>query len=127
MDLDGRDVVLSAIVVLLAGLALWPPGAIYWTKVAGDIGGGPTLALVGAAAVVIGTLFEYVTEVAIPAFAGGMVLAFAGLATLATLTAPDVPVWIVWYALLVICLFVGVTAVVVYRRGTVQLYPVNWA
>lgn len=127
MDLDVRGVAVSAVAVFVAGLALWPPGSIYWSEVAGDLGGGPTLALVGTVAVVFGVVVASVLDVEMTSFGGGTVLAFAGLATVATLSSPDPPVYVVWYGLLGICVFVGATAVLVYRRGSVELYPVGWA
>jgi hypothetical protein len=127
MHLDPRAVVLSGLFVLVAGLGLWPPGPVYWTAVAGDIGGGPTLALVGTVAVLVGAVFQYLADVPLPSFGGGTVLAVAGLTIVAAVAAPDAVAWVVWYGLLAVCLFVGVTAVLVYRRGSIQLYPVKWA
>lgn len=128
MTIDWRDVVTSAAFAFLAGLVLWPPGAIYWSEVAGLVGGGPTLAMVGTAAVVLAVAFEYVADVSLPSFALGTVLAYAaGMVAILVALSPDSPVHLLWYALLAVCLFVGAVSVVVFKRGDVDVPSVYGA
>lgn len=122
-----RDVALATGFAFAAGLLLWPPGYLYWSELAGEFGAGATLALVGALGVAFGAAFEYVGEVGVENAAVGTLVALAGLVTIAGLSSPDVVAFAGWYALLGACLLVGVASVVVYRRGEVELYPVNWA
>lgn len=127
VNVSVRDVALATGFAFAAGLLLWPPGHLYWSEVAGEFGAGATLALVGALGVGAGAIFELLGDVGVGNFAVGTLVGLAGLVTIAALSAPDVVAYAGWYVLLGACLVVGVASVVVYRRGEVELYPVNWA
>lgn len=127
MTVRTRAIALATGVAFVAGLVLWPPGHLYWDVIAGEFGAGATLALVGALGVAVGAAFEFVADSGVANAAVGTLVALAGLVTIAALSAPDVVAYAGWYVLLGACLLVGVASVVVYRRGDVELYPVNWA
>lgn len=126
MHLDWRGVSVSAAFALFAGLALWPPRGVYWAELAEVLGGGPTILLVGVAAVVLGVAFEYLTDVDVGDFAAGTAVAYVvGGVLVAVLLGPDSPVHLAWYALLGLCLFAGVASLAVYRRMDVEVQPVH--
>lgn len=128
MDLDWRDVATSAVFAFLAGVALWPPRSVYWSELAAILGGGPTILLVGVAAVALGAAFEYLTETALRPVAAGTVIAYVvGAVLIALLLGPDSPVHLVWYALLGLCLFAGVASVAMFRRMDVEVPAVYGA
>lgn len=128
MNVPVRDVGLSAVFVFVAGVVLWPPRTVYWTDIAGEPGGGPTLALVGTVAVVLGMAYQYLTDVGPVGYVAGSVVAYVvGMGAIALVLAADSPVHLAWYALLTICLFVGFSSVLVYRHGELDLSPVTAA
>jgi len=106
-----RSISASVAFALLAGVALWPPRAVYWTRLAAVVGDAVTLALVGFVALVLGAAFTRLAGVATRPFALGVGLAYVvGMAAIDGLLAPDSPVHLVWYAALAAC-FVGGAAV----------------
>jgi lipopolysaccharide export LptBFGC system permease protein LptF len=103
-----RPVVASAAFVALAGLALWPPRAVYWTRLARVVGDGVTLAVVCLLALALGAVFARATGTRVRSFAlGGVVAYVGGMAIIEAALTPDSPVHFVWYAALVGCLVVG--------------------
>lgn len=128
MHLEWRDVALSGAFAFLAGLALWPPRAVYWAELTPIFGAGGTILLVGVAAVVLGAAFEYLTDVDLHPFAAGTASAYAvGAVAIAFVLGPDSPVHLVWYGLLALCLSSGVASVAVYRRMDVEVQSVHGA
>lgn len=128
MHVDWRDVAVSAAFVFFAGLALWPPRAVYWAELTPLLGPGPTILLVGVVAVVLGVAFEYLADVDVEDVAVGAVIAYVvGASLIALLLGADSPVHLVWYALLGLCMFAGVASVAVYRRMDVEVYSVYGA
>ena len=108
MALQCRAVARSAVAALLAGLALWPPRAVYWTRLAAVVGDGPTLTLVALLAVGLGAVLARVAGVDFPSFAVGALLAYAvGMAAVEAWLSPDSPAHLVWYAALLACLVGG--------------------
>ena len=108
MALHRRAVAGSAVAALLAGLALWPPGAVYWTRLAAVVGDGVTLVLVGLLAVALGAVLARVVGADLPSFAvGGSVGYAVGMAAIEVWLSPDSPVHLVWYAALLVCLVGG--------------------
>jgi hypothetical protein len=103
-----RSVTASAAFALLAGAALWPPRAVYWTRLAAVVGDAVTLALVGLLDLALGAAFAWVAGVAVRPFAVGVAVAYAvGMVAIDLLLAPDSPVHLVWYAALGACLVGG--------------------
>mgnify|MGYP006277896849 CR=1 FL=1 len=104
-----RDVAGSAAFALLTGAVLWPPGAVYWTRLAALVGDGPTIGVVLLVAVAFGAGFAHVTAVGVWRFLLGGVVAYAvGMAAVAAVSTPDSPVHLVWYGGLLGCLVAGV-------------------
>lgn len=104
-----RDVAASGAFALLAGVVLWPPGAVYWTGVAAAVGEIPAIGLVVFSAVALGVAFSRVTQIGVRRFLGGGVPAYVvGMAAIRVVSAPDSPVHLVWYAGLLACLGGGV-------------------
>ena len=96
-----QEITSSALFVFVAGLALWPPGAVYWPALASVVGDGPTLALVVLLALVLGAGFAWLTRVRLRWFAAGAVLAYAlWMVGIEATTNPDSPAHFVWYAVL---------------------------
>ncbi|WP_415379702.1 hypothetical protein [Halosimplex sp. TS25] len=117
MNVDARAVAGSGVFAAVAGLALWPPGAVYWTVLAERIGEVPTLVVVAAAAIALGGAFVTITDVRPREFAVGSAVAYAlGMAAVAVVIAPDSPVHLGLYGGIVLCLLAG--AVGANRRGT---------
>jgi len=108
---DARAITASVVFTVVAGFALWPPRAVYWTAVAAAVGETATLALVVALAVALGAAFESVTGVGVRAFAVGAALAYLlGMATVALALSPDSPAHLVLYGAIDGCLLAGVAA-----------------
>lgn len=108
MALHRRSVAGSAVAAFLAGLALWPPRAVYWTRLAAVVGDGVTLAVVCLLAVTLGAGFQRVTGADLPSFAVGGLVAYAvGMAAIEVWLPPDSPAHLVWYAVLLACLVGG--------------------
>jgi hypothetical protein len=111
-SLSLRSVVASAAVVALAGLALWPPRAVYWTRLARVVGDGVTLAAVCLLALALGAAFARVTGVGVCSVAAGGVVAYVlGMVAIEAALRPESPVHLVWYAVLVGCLVGGAALV----------------
>ncbi|WP_436927708.1 hypothetical protein [Halosimplex amylolyticum] len=109
MNVNLRAVAVSGAVAAVAGVALWPPRAVYWTAVAERIGEGPTLGVVVALAVGLGGAFATITDVRLREFALGATIAYAiGMATIAVAIAPDSPVHLGLYGGIALCLVAGV-------------------
>lgn len=108
MALHARTVVISAVAVFLAGLALWPPRAVYWTRLAAVVGDAVTLAVVVLLASILGVALQYATGIAVRAFAvGGLVAYVVGMVAIELWMMPDSPAHLVWYAALLACLVGG--------------------
>jgi hypothetical protein len=108
LSLPFRSVAASAVFVAIAGLALWPPRAVYWMGLARVVGDGVTLAAVCLLALALGAAFARVTGVDVRSVAGGGVVAYAlGMVAVEAALTPEGPVHLVWYAALVSCLVAG--------------------
>ena len=108
MALHRRAVAGSAVAAVLAGLALWPPRAVYWTQIAAVVGDGVTLAVVCLLAAALGAAFAWLTGVDVPSFAVGGLLAYAaGMVAIEVWLSPDSPAHLVWYAVLLASLVGG--------------------
>lgn len=91
----------SAAITLVLGLALWPPEAVYWTALADRVGDPPTLALVALLSIGLGAWLARTTEFGPGVVLGGGVLAYAvGMVGIEVALAPNSPVHLVWYAIL---------------------------
>jgi len=109
-DAESRlpEILAAATVALLAGLLLWPPGAVYWTGVADALGDGATLALVSTLALVLGAWFARTSAFALVHIFVGSVIAYGlGMVAIESLLRPDSPAHLVWYAILLACLLGG--------------------
>lgn len=107
-SVDARAVAVSAVFAAVAGVALWPPRAVYWTAVAATVGESATLVAVTAVAAALGAAFAAVTGVGVRAFAAGTAVAYvAGMAAIAVVLAPDSPAHLVLYGALAACLVAG--------------------
>lgn len=110
MSLSPRAVLASWLFVGVAGLALWPPGAVYWEALAAVVGDAVTLAVVGGMAGALGALFVRQTGVGLRAFGPGAGLAYGSwLAGIELTMRPDSPVHLVWYGGLLGCFLAGAT------------------
>ena len=108
MALHRRAVARSAVATFLAGLVLWPPRAVYWTRLAGVVGDAVTLVVVCLLALAVGAVLTRVAGVDFPSFAVGALLAYAvGMAAVEAWLSPDSPAHLVWYAGLLACLVGG--------------------
>lgn len=117
MDRSLREPSVSALFVLVATVALWPPRAVYWDRVAAVVGGAVTVAAVAALALGLGAAFAWRTRVRPSRFVlGGLVAYAVGMVAVEVAVAPDSPAHLVWYAGLVGCLVTGV--VIVRWRGS---------
>ncbi|WP_049929981.1 hypothetical protein [Halosimplex carlsbadense] len=106
---NARTVAVSAVFAAVAGLALWPPGGVYWTAVAAAVGETATLALVVVAALALSGAFGALTGVGVRAFAVGAALAYLlGMAAIAVAISPDSPVHLLLYGGIAVCLVAGV-------------------
>ena len=107
---------ISALFLFIAGLALWPPGNVYWDHVTEIVGNSVTLAMVIAIALGVGAVFVWGTSIDVPLVAVGGGLAYVGwmLVIEATMT-PDSPVHFVWYGVL-LASFIG--GAILQRRFT---------
>ena len=100
----------SALFALVAGVALWPPGAVYWEALATVAGDGPTLVVVAVIGLALGATFVRATDVSVVDLASGVLLAYvAGMATVEAVIRPDSPVHLVGYGALAACLVAGGT------------------
>ncbi|AZH24808.1 hypothetical protein [Haloplanus aerogenes] len=113
-----RSVAASAAFVFLAGLVLWPPRVVYWTRLAAVVGEPVTLGVVCFLALVLGAAFAHVTDVDVRSVAAGGVVAYlVGMALIETALTPDSPVHLVWYAALGACLVGGTVLGIRVRAG----------
>ncbi len=99
-EADGRiaEIVASAAVAVIAGLVLWPPGAVYWTGVADAVGELPTLVLVGLLALGAGLWFERLGGFQIGHVAVGLLVAYGlSMAGIELALSPTSPAHLVWY------------------------------
>lgn len=109
-----RAVTASAVFAFLVGIALWPPRAVYWRRLAPVVGEGVTLAVVCLLALTVGAAFARTTGVGAWPFAvGGLVAYLVGMVAIAAVLRPDSPVHLLWYAALLGCLAGGVAIVAV--------------
>lgn len=109
-EAEGRiaEVAVAAAFVLLVGVSLWPPGAVYWDAVADVVGESATLVTVGAIAFAIGAWFARTSSVALPHLIVGGVVAYAvGMGAIAVAFAPDSPAHLAWYGVLLAALVAG--------------------
>jgi len=98
----------SALFALVTGVALWPPGAVYWEALAAVAGDGPTLAVVAALGVAFGAAFVRATGASVVDLASGVLLAYVvGIAAIEGTIRPDSPVHFVGYGALAACLVTG--------------------
>ncbi|MFC7140752.1 hypothetical protein ACFQMA_13090 [Halosimplex aquaticum] len=115
--MNARATGISAVFAAVAGAALWPPQAVYWTAVAERIGEAPTLAVVIAVAVGLGGAFATIADIRPQEFAIGAATAYGlGMAAIAVVIAPDSPVHLGLYGGILLCLVAG--AVGAGRRAT---------
>jgi hypothetical protein len=104
-----RAVARSAVVAFVAGLALWPPRAVYWKRLAGLVGDGVTLVVVLLVALGVGVAVTWLSGVGVRSFAGGGLVAYAvGMVAIEVALSPDGPAHLVWYAALLCCFVAGV-------------------
>lgn len=93
------ETVVSAAVALGVAMALWPPGRVYWTALAGRTGDLPTLGLVGLLALGLGAWFVRTSRVSIVHLLPGTVLGYAvGMVAVAIAFDPDSPAHFALYA-----------------------------
>jgi len=114
-DLETRvtEIAAAAALALVAGLLLWPPGAVYWTGVANVLGDGVTLAIVSTLAGLLGAWFARTAAFAIIHLIIGGVIAYGlGMVAIEVLLQPNSPAHLVWYGALLACLLGGT---VIYR------------
>jgi hypothetical protein len=110
MNFSSRDITVSWLFVFVAGVALWPPGAVYWEAVAAVIGNALTLAVVGVAAGTLAALFVWKTEIGLLPYTLGSVLAYAcWIVGIERTMTPDSPVHFIWYGGLLGCFLAGAT------------------
>jgi hypothetical protein len=84
------------------------PEAVHWTRLAAVVGDGVTLSVVCLLAVTLGVAFAWLTDVDVPSFAVGGLLAYAvDMAAIEVWLSPDSPAHLVWYAVLLVCLVGG--------------------
>lgn len=111
MTVSRDDVLLSWILVLVVGIGLWPPRAVYWESVATHIGDGPTLLIVGVVALLVGVAIHWATSITLYSFVIGSIAAYvSGMAAIAVVLEPDSPVHLVLYAAILLCLIGGSVA-----------------
>lgn len=102
------EVAVATAAVLVAGFGLWPPGAVYWTRVADVVGEGPTLLVVFALAVGLGAWFARTSSFAVRhVIAGGLLAYVLGMGAIEVLLAPDSPVHLIGYGVLLAALVAG--------------------
>lgn len=107
MALSARGVLLSWGLVFVAGLALWPPRAVYWEAVAAHVGETLTLAFVGLLAVGLGAAAVGGTHIQVQSLLAGAVIAYgSGMVAIEVVVSPASPVHLIWYGVL-LCCFVG--------------------
>jgi len=109
-DTESRSAEIAAAtaLALVAGLLLWPPGAVYWSDVANVLGDGVTLALVSTLAVVLGAWFARTAAFAlVHIFVGGVIAYGLGMVAIEVLLQPNSPAHLVWYGALLACLLGG--------------------
>lgn len=109
--MNPREVAAGVAVGTLVGVALWPPGAVYWDGVAEDLGDGPTLVLVVVVAGGIGGTVGRLSGLRARGFAAGVGVAYVGgTVALEAAVGPDSPAHLVWYGVLAACLAGGAAA-----------------
>lgn len=116
-DLREVDVLASALFSFVAGAVVLPPmeELLYW-RVLVDTGD-QVLLLVFVASVLLGTGFTVVTDVRLPAFAlGGVIAYLVGMAIIEILAAPESPVYLLLYGGVLVGFCVGVAGVPTGRR-----------
>ncbi|MHB9285680.1 hypothetical protein ACKVMT_01405 [Halobacteriales archaeon Cl-PHB] len=110
MSRSPRAVAASWLFVTVAGVVLWPPGAVYWESVAAVVGDAVTLGVVAGVAVALGAGFVWQTGVGLRAFAIGGGLAYASwMVGIEVTMTPDSPVHFIWYGGLLGCFLAGAT------------------
>ena len=103
-----RDGALSWGFVLLGGLVLWPPRAVYWEFLAKYMGDPLTFLVVGILAIGFGFAFVHLTTVQRGPFVAGGVLAYlSGMVAIERVLAPDSPVHLILYGGLFFCIVAG--------------------
>lgn len=112
------ELVASAAFTAVALLALWPPGAVYWTALAASVGDAATLAAVCLVAAALGAGFALATEfrvrrIAVGGFAGVVALVLAIESGLS----PDSPAHVALYGGLAACLLAGAAAATLVSRS----------
>ena len=104
-----RDAGRAAVFALVAGAALWPPGAVYWEALAAVAGDAVTVGVVAALAVFLGATFGHATGITtLRVAAGGTVAYVAGMAAIELVLRPDSPAHYLLYAGVLACLVAGV-------------------
>jgi|GEM_PF-486955 len=109
-DAEARiaETLAAAAFALVAGLLLWPPGAVYWTGVANVLGDGVTLALVSTLALVLGAWFARTAALALSHLLVGGVIAYGlGMVAIEVLLQPISPAHLIWYGALLAGLLGG--------------------
>lgn len=105
----GLHVVVSAAVVLLLVLGLWPPEGVSWTPTTDALNEPVTLGIVGTLAVGLGAWFGRTAEFHAATVAIGGVLGFGtGVLGIELLLEPDGTAHVVRYGVLTGCVLLGV-------------------
>lgn len=108
MALTAKRIAVSWVFALAAGTLLWPPGAVYWERLAAVIGDGPTLVVVAVIAIGLGAMFAWTTAIGVTSFAIGSMIAYiTGMVAIEVVLSPDSPVHFILYAVLFACLLCG--------------------
>ncbi|AGB32257.1 hypothetical protein Natpe_2441 [Natrinema pellirubrum DSM 15624] len=111
-------VLTSAVLAFAVGYVLWPPGYVYWTRVADVLGEPLTLALVALLAAVGGAVATLRLAVPLADLVAGSVLAYAvGMALLESVITADSPVHFLLYGGLVLWYWLGATVAAVGRSS----------
>jgi hypothetical protein len=121
MRFSPREIAVSWLFVFAAGVALWPPGAVYWEAVAVVIGNALALTVAGVAAGTLAAVFVWRTEISLQSYTLGSVIAYACWVVGIEMTMiPDSPVHFIWYGGLLVCFVAGATLSRV-RSGQTEL------
>lgn len=101
-------VLASAGLAFALGVALWPPGNVYWTRIAAVLGESLTLALVALLAAGGGAVAAVRFAVPISELVAGGVIAYAvGTVLLEAVITADSPVHFLLYGGLLLCFCLG--------------------
>lgn len=91
-EAEGRiaEVLVAAAFVLVVGGVLWPPEAVYWTRLEPVVGETVTLGIVGGLALGVGAWFARTTALSVVHLVlGGVVAYLVGMGAIEVLLQPD--------------------------------------